>query len=453
MSALLTVRLRYEQDVVDARSRARQLAGLLGYSAQDQTRVATAVSELARNALMYAGGGRVEYRLDQPAQMLRVQVSDQGPGIPHLDDVLSGRYVSPSGLGMGLRGSRRLMDDFEVDSTPGRGTVVRLAKRLPVQGAGRPTAASLSAALAQRDAPNPVQELQLQNQELLATLEELARREEQLATLNRELEDTNRGVVALYTELEEKAIRLREASQVKSMFLSYVSHEFRTPLHSILGLTRMLLGHHDGALSGEQDRQLTLLRSSADELLGMVNDLLDLTRAESGKSEVYLDAFAVSQTLSTLRALFQPLLTGTRVNLVFEEVGELPPLYSDEGKLHQILRNFISNALKFTERGEVRVTARLLDDPAWIEFSVRDSGPGIALEDQHRLFQEFSQVGKPPKQNTRGSGLGLSLSKRLAELLGGQVGAESTVGVGSRFWAVLPVRTPAPADPVTGSAP
>ncbi|MGY2897011.1 ATP-binding protein [Deinococcus sp. UYEF24] len=441
MNVLSSIYLQYEQDVVSARSRGRHLAELLGFSAQDQTRVATAVSELARNALMYAGGGQVEYGVDVKDRRLTVQVSDQGTGIAGLDEILAGRYVSRTGMGAGLRGTRRLMDHFHI-KTGLTGTQITVAKHLPPGVTLTPHEIGRFRAVLNEAGPvTPVQELQRQNQELLRALSELARREEELASLNRELEDTNRGVVALYSELEDTASRLRDVSREKSMFLSYVSHEFRTPLHSVLGLSRMLLSHDDGDLSAEQDEQLRLLRSSAEELLGMVNDLLDLTKAETGGRELTLESLELSQVLSTLRALFQPLVTPSGPQLIVEDSTAPVMLYTDAGKLHQILRNFISNALKFTRSGEVRVSTRQLEENGWIEFSVQDSGPGIAPEDQTKLFQEFSQVGVPALRTSGGSGLGLSLASRMATLLGGRVGMESVLGQGSRFWAVLPLNS------------
>ncbi|MDV6374794.1 ATP-binding protein [Deinococcus arenicola] len=463
MNVLSSVYLQYEQDVVSARSRGRQLAELLGLSTQDQTRVATAVSELARNALMYAGGGQVDYGVDAGDgvnvgdQRLMVRVSDQGAGIAGLDEILAGQYVSHTGMGAGLRGTRRLMDHFHVVTGPS-GTQISVAKSLPPGVTLSPhEIGRFQAALDGAGPVTPVQELQRQNQELLRALSDLARREEELASLNRELGDTNRGVVALYSELEDTASLLREASREKSMFLSYVSHEFRTPLHSMLGLSRMLLSHDDGDLSGEQDEQLRLLRSSAEELLGMVNDLLDLTKAEMGGRELTLEPLDLSQVLGTLRALFQPLVTPYGPQLIVEEPATLTVLYTDAGKLHQILRNFISNALKFTRSGEVRVSTRRLEDDRWIEFSVQDSGSGIAPEDQARLFQDFSQVGVPALRTSKGSGLGLSLASRMATLLGGRVGMESVLNHGSRFWAILPLHSgtecPAIATPSAATPP
>lgn len=448
---LRSVRLRYEQDVVEARAQARALAALVGCSAQDQTRLATAVSEVARNALRYAGGGLVEFRVDLSEQLLWTEVLDSGPGIPELETLWTGGGGGSPGTAGGLLSTRRLMDHFELQSTPA-GTRVRMAKRLP---AGAPLGASDLAEVQRRlsvgEPTSPVQELQVQNQELLRALADLKRREDQLTALNHELEDTNRGVVALYSELEDKAARLREASQSKTMFLSHMSHEFRTPLNSILGLSRLLLGRQDGELSPEQDRQLTLLQASAHELLGTVNDLLDLAKVEAGKSELHLTTFAVPQTLTTLRALFQPLLPGRAVQLIVEDPGELPAMYSDEGKLHQILRNFVSNALNFTQTGEIRVAtsylAASLEAPSGtIEFSVQDSGIGVAPADLPRLFQQFSQVGQRPGLAAPGTGLGLALARQLAELLGGQVAAQSTLGVGSRFSVTLPLRIAVPPD-------
>jgi len=444
---LLTVHVREERDVVDARSRAKQIAALLKLDPQDQTRVATVVSELTRNALTYAGGGKAEFGLDTRAgaRVLTVNVSDTGPGIPDLELVLSGAYRSTTGMGVGLFGSRRLMDDFEVHSEPGRGTTVRVAKHLPATL----TVAEITRAadaLARTQPRDPLTELQVQNQELMDTLAVLAEREERLRTLNQELEDTNRGVVALYAELEEKAESLREANQLKTRFLSYMSHEFRTPLNSILGLSRFLIARLDGELTPEQQKQVELIQGSAGDLLGMVNDLLDLAKVEAGKTDVQVTTFEVAQLFGALRALFQPLAVNPDVRLIFDEPHVVPPLMTDEGKVSQVLRNFISNALKFTTAGEVRVTAT--HDPGGdvVRFAVRDTGIGIREEEQCKLFEDFTQVG-PTRHGSTGTGLGLSIARRFTELLGGTVGLQSTPDVGSVFYADVPRVYPAPETP------
>jgi CheY-like chemotaxis protein/anti-sigma regulatory factor (Ser/Thr protein kinase) len=170
-----------------------------------------------------------------------------------------------------------------------------------------------------------------------------------------------------------------------------------------------------------------------------VNDLLDLAKAQAGKVVVHPVEFEVDNLFGALRGMLRPLLLNESVSLVFDDVDGVPPLYTDESKVSQILRNFISNALKFTERGEVRVSARVLDDGDAIAFAVRDTGMGIAPEDHERIFQEFTQLDSPVQRRVKGTGLGLPLCRRLAELLGGTVTVESAPGDGSTFTAVVPV--------------
>jgi signal transduction histidine kinase/CheY-like chemotaxis protein len=439
---LLTLQIEFERDVVLARQRARKIAELVGFDAQDQTRIATAVSEIARNAFRYAGGGRVEFRVEgrTPPQLFWVRVGDRGPGIEKLDSVLDGSYRSSTGMGVGIVGARRLMDRFQIESAPGRGTRVTLGKLLPRQA--RPVdataAAAIAAELARQEPSDPFQELQRQNQELLRALDQLERRQHELATLNRELEDTNRGVVALYAELDEKADHLRRADELKSRFLSNMTHEFRTPVNSIQALARMLLDRSQSELTEEQERQVQFILRASDSLSELVNDLLDLAKVEAGKIEVSPVEFDVDHLFGALRGMLRPLLVNESVKLVFEEGEARRVLRTDEGKVSQILRNFVSNALKFTERGEVRLSARANDDET-ITFSVRDTGIGIAPEHHERIFQEFAQIDNPIQRRVRGTGLGLPLCRRLAELLGGHVSVESEPGVGSTFTATIPI--------------
>lgn len=444
----LSVNIQKEHDLVKGRQRARQVSALLGLSQQDQTRVATAVSEIARNAFQYAGGGRLDFLIDLQAQpqFLWVQVSDHGPGISNIDSVLAGTYVSPTGMGVGLAGSSRLMDDFRISSSP-EGTVVRFGKAIlkPI------TISEISAIcsqLAQQSASSLAEELEQQNRDLLQTLDtlrtresELERRQQELTRLNLELEETNRGVLALYAELDEKAEALRRADEMKSRFLSHVSHEFRTPVSSVLALTRLLLMRADGDLLREQEKQVSYIRDAAQQLADIVNDLLDLAKVESGKTEVRLTKIEVSQFLGATRALMRPLATNEAVSLIFEDPPFSIAFESDESKLGQILRNLISNSLKFTQQGEVRVTATLLSENT-IAFAVKDTGIGIAPEDQDRIFQEFTQIEHPLQTRVKGTGLGLPLSRKLATLLGGSLAVESKPGAGSTFTLTLPYRHP-----------
>ncbi|MBI3949861.1 MAG: response regulator [Acidobacteria bacterium] len=440
---ILTVEIRVEQDIVLARQRARQIAGLLGFDVQDQTRMATAVSEIARNAFNYAGGGKVEFRVEgrTAPQVFLASISDQGPGIANLQSILDGQHKSPTGMGLGLAGARRLVDQFEIESAAGRGTTVWLKKILPKK-APMVTAARLARItdeLVNQRPQTSLNEIQQQNQELLRTLEELRQRQEELVQLNRELEDTNRGVVALYAELDEKADHLRRADELKTRFLSNMSHEFCTPVNAILALCQILLDRTDGDLTDEQEKQITFIHKAAEDLFELVNDLLDLAKVEAGKIVVRPAEFEVSKLFGALRGMLRPLLVNESVSLIFEEPGDIPPLLTDEGKVSQILRNFISNALKFTERGQVRVSVRVAPGGDAVIFSVADTGIGIAPENQERIFQEFTQLENLLQRRVKGTGLGLPLSKKLAELLGGRISVTSRVGIGSTFSVTIPM--------------
>ena len=268
---------------------------------------------------------------------------------------------------------------------------------------------------------------------------ELARLRAEAADLRAELEETNQGVLALYAELDTQAEQLREASALKSRFLSYMSHEFRTPLGSILSMTRLLDDELDGQLNTGQREQVQFISVAARDLTEMVDDLLDLAKIEAGRVTISPGWFEMVDLFSALRGMFRPIVEEAGVDLVFEEPVGMPSMYTDDKKVAQILRNFISNALKFTQQGSVRVAA-VCEDGAWARFSVTDTGIGIPGELHAQLFQDFAQVDSPLQRRVKGTGLGLALCRRFAELLGGTVGLKSEVGTGSEFWVTLPLR-------------
>ena len=265
----------------------------------------------------------------------------------------------------------------------------------------------------------------------------------QIEALNAELTETNNGVLALYSELDVQAEELRQVSELKTRFLSYMSHEFRTPLAAIQSMGQLLIERLDGPLTEEQERQVTFIQEAAGELSEMVDDLLDLAKVEAGRITVSPDWFELIDLFSALRGMFKPLATSSEVVVLFEEPVGVPSMFSDNQKVAQILRNFISNAYKFTEHGTITVSARAEGD--MIRFSVADTGIGIPEQELSQLFEDFVQVQSGRSRNVRGTGLGLSLCRRFAGLLGGYVDVESTVGVGSTFHAVLPCM-PQPPD-------
>lgn len=268
---------------------------------------------------------------------------------------------------------------------------------------------------------------------------ELCRAE--IRSLREELDETNRGVVALYGELDVQAEKLRKATELKSHFLSYMSHEFRTPIGAIRSNARLLLDHVDGPLTTEQTRQVGFIQETAAEFSEMVNDLLDLAKIEAGRLEISPGWFEMMDLFAALRGMFKAMADNVELSLVFEEPGDLPRFYTDNRKLSQILRNFISNALKFTPQGEIKVSAELVGDML-VKFSVADTGIGIASEFHDAIFNDFTQVDSPIQKRLRGTGLGLALSKQLAQLLGGWVEVQSALGEGSTFSVIVPAHLP-----------
>jgi signal transduction histidine kinase len=428
---ILNVGLTGEQDVVLVRQRARQVSKLLGFSQQDLVRIATAVSEVARGACQLGFGGRAVFQLrDHSAtrQCLEMTINAGSKAAGKLlpDDAVVTAH--------------RLMDECIIGADAEGAPLVTMCKMLPLQAwIDGPRLAELGAQLA-KDSPvaNSYLEVHQQNQELVATLAELRERQEDLLALTRELEDTNRGIVALYAEIEDKAERLRKADEMKSRFLSNTSHELRTPLSSIRALAGLLLGRLDGDLTPEQERQVKFIEKAANDLSELVNDLLDLAKIEAGKVELQLAPVVPENLFRALKGMLRPLVDEARVELVFETPDFEDAFESDEGKISQVLRNFISNALKFTEQGAVRVRANWDRERDTITFAVTDTGIGISPDNLQLIFDEFSQIEHPLQRRSKGTGLGLPLCRKLAELLGGRVEVESEVGAGSTFSLILP---------------
>jgi len=439
---ILTVALESDKDVVLVRQRARQVSNLLGFAKQDQVRIATAVSEVARAACHDGISARAVFVLSDlhDRQQLEVAVNAVRAAPPHSE----GAVLADAALVT----AHRLMDACELE---GAGApVIRMRKSLPPQQPVSATRlAQITTELAATPIGNSFEEVQQQNRELVETLAELRERQEDLLSLTRELEDTNRGIVALYAEIEDKAEHLRRADEMKSRFLSNTSHELRTPLSSIRALSKLLLDRMDGELTPEQERQVWLIERTATEMSELVNDLLDLAKIEAGRVEAQPAPVVVENLFRALKGMMRPLVDAERVDLVFDNGGIEEAFDSDEGMLSQILRNFVSNALKFTEDGSVRVSAAHDVETDMLTFAVTDTGIGIEPDHLHLIFEEFTQVENPLQSRSKGTGLGLPLCRRLAELLGGRVDVNSRPGVGSTFMLTLPRQFPHPAPAST----
>ncbi|MFT3693764.1 MAG: ATP-binding protein [Kofleriaceae bacterium] len=427
MIELGLIDLRTEADVVRAHQTTRMIAGQLGFSTFEQTRIATAMSEIARNALTYASGGSVTLGLDDKQEAITIVVSDRGRGIPDLEAILRGEKRSTTGMGIGIPGSRRLVDALAIESSPS-GTRVEMTKRIPKRGQ-RAQVSAMRTQLAGQLADDPTQEIRRLQRDV-------AERDQRISELSDEIYETNRGVMALHTELEDRAEYQREAVELRTRLLSEMGHELRTPLHSITAIAQFLIDRLDGELTVEQDRQVKIIHEVAESLTEYVNDLLDLARAEAGRATIHPKTISIVELGRVLKRILTPLVPNG-VSLRFAIEPGMPPMITDEQKLSQILRNVIANALKFTTKGHVEVRATHAGDR--IRFEVQDTGVGIAAEHHDLIFHEFAQVDGQTEPRMRGTGLGLPLSRRLATLLGGTLEiADSSPGVGSTFRLDLP---------------
>ncbi|BCL15151.1 sensor histidine kinase [Micromonospora sagamiensis] len=441
---LLQMALRVESDIFVLRQRGREVATAVGLDHQDQVRIATALSEVARDLVRTAGGADVGFYaagVEEGRPVLRVDLAPLRP-------------FGPDGYQPASGAVARLVDSLAL--TPAEGvTVIRMFRRIPANAEALTPQrlAGLRAQLAQSAPGSALDELTVQNEQLVAALDEVRSQRDELAVLNEELqetnrgvlalynqlsaelEETNRGVVALYAELDEKSAQLKAASESKSRFLANVSHELRAPVTAIIGLARLLADSASDPLTGEQARQVGLIRSSATDLLTLVNDLLDLAKAESGRIEPDWAEVDLRVVFGQLRGTLRALATRPGVELVVEEPPPPATLRSDEALLTRVLRNLLHNGLKFTERGEVRMRAGLVDG-RW-RIAVSDTGIGIPPDQHERIFEEFYQV--PGSASGAGTGLGLPYARRLANLLGGALGVTSEPGRGSVFTLDLPV--------------
>jgi len=266
--------------------------------------------------------------------------------------------------------------------------------------------------------------LQAQSEELQSQTEELRQNAEELQEQNRALETQKQQVEA--------------ANRLKSEFLSNMSHELRTPLNSIMALSRVLLMQSGKKLSEEEMNYLEIIERSGKNLLSLINDILDLSKIEAGRMDVRPKIFSVSSTLDTIMERLAPIAEDKKIKLDYEIFEKTMQIESDEARVHQILQNLIGNAVKFTEQGEVKVSAHCDDEN--IHIAVSDTGIGISEKDLPLIFEEFRQVDGTSARRYEGTGLGLTLAHRATGMLGGNLSVKSTLDKGSVFFLTLPVR-------------
>lgn len=421
---LARAEIRDVPGVFAARQLGREAAAELGFNRQDQVRVAAAISEVGRDLVVQGQTAVIRFAADDRA--LQITITHDG--------------TPPRA---GIDAASRLMDKLTTD-----GPVVRMTKTRP-----QDRAADLAGARRRLAAMFPISaldELRRNNEDLISALDDLQRQQEQLKLANAELEETNRGVmalhkqlsdeleqtnrgvVALYAELDDKSERLREASEAKNRFWASVSHELRTPLTSIIGLAR-LLTESGGNLQPEQRRQAGLIVSSAETLVTLVNDLLDVAKAESGRLQLEPAAVSLPALLNRVRAMLGPMTGDKPVQVIVEGHGMPDTVLTDEVSLTAIVRNLLSNGIRYTDRGSVRLAARASGD--MVEITVTDTGIGIPPRLLEDVFEEFYQA---PGVRRGGTGLGLPYARRLAETLGGELTLASEPGTGTTATLRLP---------------
>jgi signal transduction histidine kinase len=243
--------------------------------------------------------------------------------------------------------------------------------------------------------------------------------------------------VRLFDEIQDKSRQLEEASQHKSQFLANMSHELRTPLNAILGYTELMA---DGAYGEPSEKMLGILKrleANGKHLLGLINDVLDLSKIEAGQLVLELSDYSIQDIVQTVRSTLEPLATDKKLAFKLELAPDLPPGHGDGRRLTQVLINLVGNAIKFTDAGEVAIKAEANNGSFYV--AVRDTGPGISAADQAKLFQEFQQADNAITRKKGGTGLGLAISKRIIEMHGGRIWVESQPGQGSTFAFTLPV--------------
>lgn len=433
---LITVALKRENDLLFARQRARQLTQQLGFSTGDSTRITTALAEIARNALVYGGGGTVAFLLEDDrhgGQSLALEIVDTGPGVGDLETILDGKYGSQTGMGVGITGSRSLMDSFDIDTTTQTGTRVRMSKRLPRSSARIEAGdiAKLTDALQAKEDGSPFGELTLQNQELLSALDEVTRRQAEVERLSLVAQEARERAEAAQLVAERSVV-------VQERFMALTTHELRTPLNAMLGYLELLEIELAATLNEKQKNYIERVQRACKHLAGVTNDFMVMAKGEAGQLQVGRHAAPARLAMREAAALVAPQAAARNVEITLIEATDRIMYLGDMDRVRQVLVNVLGNAVSFTPPGgQIRVTAAHANEGPpdtdlgagpWCTIRVEDSGPGIPPDKVADVFEPFVQVASSQTGRV-GTGLGLTVSRQLALLMGGDLIAEGSAGI------------------------
>jgi signal transduction histidine kinase len=419
--------IRRESDLPRVRDRVRLAARELGFDNVTQIKLATVASELTRNIYEYAQTGSINVSLIERGERrgLELVCQDNGPGIADVEQILSGNFQSKTGLGKGITGSQRLMDEFRIQTAPGKGTHIEAVKWFDdYQRALRPVD-DIRKLFFSASEESMIEELQAQNGELVRVLAELTRSRRELEQANHDLQEANE--------------KLRQVDEMKSRFISTIAHEVRTPLNALTGLLMVLSRDKSEPLSPRQQETVGRLEKSTQMLIRLVNDLLDLSRLQARRMQIKIQEFDAAELLDSIVTGLKQTASDKGVDLRLEVNSDLPAIISDPTKIAQVVTNFASNAIKFTPAGGAVVINAARDAGEMWHVEVADTGIGINEDQIPLIFEEFQQVNISNPHHGGGTGLGLPISKRLVELLGGRIKVQSAPGAGSTFTAIWPI--------------
>ncbi|PKV76310.1 ATP-binding protein [Pontibacter ramchanderi] len=437
-NSLLKINITNELDVVLAYRRAMQLSEKTGMAQANQTKFATAVSEICRNVVEHVGNGTIQFSIveENGHNYLEAKISDRGRGIGNLDQIYDrGRYGSnPLGRGMGIVNSRKLVDFFEIKTEHEQGTAVTLRKRIPTQSPI--VTKSLKEIWLQEfndeEGISPYEEIKKQNMQQLELLEKLRLRNleaeqqlQEIRRLNLQLQQSNLEIQTLSEERERRNKELQKANEDLDAFAHTVSHDLRSPLQNIGGILNFLENSLHNGNTEDAASLLPMLREQTSKMDKLITGILAYSLA--GHHSLHRQIVPVHDVLhKVLDSLYIP--QSFKVTLP----DDLPTLYTQEIYLYQIFSNLLGNAIKYHDRPDealIEVTCSRQADV--VLFAVQDNGPGIATEDQDQIFGKYEALGHNLTRPDS-SGLGLAIVKRILEEKHGDVWVEST-GRGTRF--------------------